>query len=144
MPKRAFITGINGQDGSYLTEFLIGKGYEVHGIVRRTSTFNRGRLDEVWSDPQLSETRLFLHYGDLADTSSLTRLLAELQPDEIYNLAAQSHVRVSFETPEYTLDANITGAVRLLEAMRNANVKPRFYQASSSEMYGKVREVPQT
>ena len=144
MPKRALITGITGQDGSYLTEFLVEKGYEVHGVVRRTSTFNRGRLDAVWSDPQLSDTRLFLHYGDLGDTSSLTRLLARIQPDEIYNLAAQSHVRVSFDTPEYTLDANVTGAVRLLEAMRDANVNPRFYQASSSEMYGKVREVPQT
>jgi GDPmannose 4,6-dehydratase len=144
MPKRALITGITGQDGSYLTEFLVEKGYEVHGVVRRTSTFNRGRLDAVWSDPQLSDTRLFLHYGDLGDTSSLTRLLARIQPDEIYNLAAQSHVRVSFDTPEYTLDANVTGAVRLLEAMRDANVNPRFYQASSSEMYGKVLEVPQT
>lgn len=144
MPKKALITGITGQDGSYLTEFLIGKGYEVHGIVRRTSTFNRGRLDAVWSDPQLSDTRVFLHYGDLADSSSLRGLLAKIQPDEIYNLAAQSHVRVSFDTPEYTLDTNITGAVRLLEAMRDANVSPRFYQASSSEMYGKVREVPQT
>jgi GDPmannose 4,6-dehydratase len=144
MPKRALITGITGQDGSYLAEFLVEKGYEVHGIVRRTSTFNRGRLDAVWSDPQLSDTRLFLHYGDLADTSSLTRLLARVQPEEIYNLAAQSHVRVSFDTPEYTLDANVTGAVRLLEAMRDANVNPRFYQASSSEMYGKVLEVPQT
>jgi GDPmannose 4,6-dehydratase len=144
MPKRALITGITGQDGSYLTEFLVEKGYEVHGVVRRTSTFNRGRLDAVWSDPQLSDTRLFLHYGDLGDTSSLTRLLARIQPDEIYNLAAQSHVRVSFDTPEYTLDANVTGAVRLLEAMRDANVNPRFYQASSSEMYGKALEIPQT
>ena len=144
MPMRALITGITGQDGSYLTEFLLGKGYEVHGLVRRTSTFNRGRLDAVWSDPQLSETRLFLHYGDLGDSGSFTRWLAQIQPDEIYNLAAQSHVRVSFDNPEYTLDANVTGTVRLLEAIRNLGLKPRFYQASSSEMYGKVREIPQT
>jgi GDPmannose 4,6-dehydratase len=144
MPKKAFITGITGQDGSYLTEFLLAKGYEVHGIVRRSSTFNRGRLDYVWSDPQRSETRMFLHYGDLGDASSLARLLVKLKPDEIYNLAAQSHVRVSFDCPEYTLDANVTGTVRLLEAIRDSDLKPRFYQASSSEMYGKVRDVPQT
>jgi GDPmannose 4,6-dehydratase len=144
MPKKAFITGITGQDGSYLTELLLSKGYEVHGIVRRASTFNRGRLDSVWSDPQLTDTRMFLHYGDLGDASSLARLLVRLQPDEVYNLAAQSHVRVSFDNPEYTLDANVTGTVRLLEAIRDSNLKPRFYQASSSEMYGKVREIPQT
>jgi GDPmannose 4,6-dehydratase len=143
-PKRALITGITGQDGSYLTEFLLEKGYEVHGMVRRTSTFNRGRLDAVWSDPQLSETRLFLHYGDLGDSGSMMRWLVRFQPDEIYNLAAQSHVRVSFDNPEYTLDANVTGTMRLLEAIRESGLKTRFYQASSSEMYGKVREVPQT
>src|SRR5215831_16098985 len=136
MPKRALITGITGQDGSYLTEFLLEKGYEVHGVVRRASTFNRGRLDGVWSDPQLSETRLFLHYGDLSDSGSMMRWLAKFQPDEIYNLAAQSHVRVSFDNPEYTMDANVTGTVRLLEAMRELGLKSKFYQASSSEMYG--------
>jgi len=138
------ITGITGQDGSYLAEFLLGKGYEVHGIVRRASTFNRGRLDAVWSDPHLSHTRLFLHYGDLSDSASLTRILVQIQPDEIYNLAAQSHVRVSFDNPEYTMDVNATGTLRLLEALRDSELKPRFYQASSSEMYGKVMEVPQT
>lgn len=144
MAKKAFLTGITGQDGSYLAEFLLSKGYEVHGIVRRTSTFNRSRLDAVWSDPQLADTRLFLHYGDLSDSGSMTRLLLRIQPDEIYNLGAQSHVRVSFDNPEYTLDVNLTGTVRLLEAIRDTGIHPRFYQASSSEMYGKVREVPQT
>ena len=144
MTKKALITGINGQDGSYLAEFLLGKGYEVHGIVRRSSTFNRGRLDAVWTDPQWSGTRLFLHYGDLGDSGSLARLLLRIQPAEVYNLAAQSHVRVSFDAPEYTVDANFTGTVRLLEAIRGAGIQTRFYQASSSEMYGKVRETPQT
>jgi GDPmannose 4,6-dehydratase len=144
MAKKALITGVTGQDGSYLTELLLQKGYEVHGIVRRASTFNRGRLDEVWSDPQLSGTRLFLHYGDLGDSGSLTRLLLNVHPDEIYNLGAQSHVRVSFDSPEYTLDVNATGTLRLLEAIRDAGLKPRFYQASSSEMYGLVQAVPQT
>jgi GDPmannose 4,6-dehydratase len=143
MSKKALITGITGQDGSYLAELLLGKGYEVHGIVRRASTFNRGRLDGIYSDPQLSETRLFLHYGDLGD-GSLVRLLHRLQPEEIYNLGAQSHVRVSFDNPEYTADVNATGTVRLLEAIRESGIKARFYQASSSEMYGLVREVPQT
>ena len=121
----------------------MSKGYEVHGIVRRASTFNRGRLDEIYSDPQLSETHLFLHYGDLTD-GSLVRLLDRVKPDEIYNLGAQSHVRVSFDNPEYTSDVNGTGTVRLLEAIRESGIKPRFYQASSSEMYGLVQEVPQT
>ncbi|MGH7951209.1 MAG: GDP-mannose 4,6-dehydratase [Limisphaerales bacterium] len=143
MAKRALITGITGQDGSYLAELLLNKGYEVHGIVRRASTFNRSRLDGIYSDPQLSETRLFLHYGDLGD-GSLVRLLERIQPDEIYNLGAQSHVRVSFDNPEYTTDVNATGTIRLLEAIRESGGKPRFYQASSSEMYGMVREVPQT
>jgi GDPmannose 4,6-dehydratase len=142
--KKALITGITGQDGSYLAEFLLGKGYEVHGIVRRASTFNRGRLDAIWSDPQLSETRLLLHYGDLSDSGSITRLLLQVQPDEIYNLGAQSHVRVSFDNAEYSMDVNATGTIRLLEAIRSSSLKPRFYQASSSEMYGKVREIPQT
>jgi GDPmannose 4,6-dehydratase len=144
MAKKALITGITGQDGSYLAEFLLDKGYEVHGIVRRASTFNRARLDAVWSDPQLSDTRLFLHYGDLCDSSSLSRLLLHVQPDEIYNLGAQSHVRVSFDTPEYTMDVVATGTIRLLQAIHDSRLKPRFYQASSSEMYGQVHEVPQT
>jgi GDPmannose 4,6-dehydratase len=143
MAKKALITGITGQDGSYLAELLLSKGYEVHGIVRRASTFNRGRLDDVYSDPQLNETRLFLHYGDLTD-GSLVRLLDRVKPDEIYNLGAQSHVRVSFDNPEYTTDVNATGTVRLLEAIRESGINPRFYQASSSEMYGLVREVPQS
>jgi GDPmannose 4,6-dehydratase len=143
MPKKALITGITGQDGSYLAELLLSKGYEVHGIVRRTSTFNRGRLDPIYSDPQIEGTRLFLHYGDLTEGSSLVRLLAKLGPEEIYNLGAQSHVRVSFDNPEYTTDTNATGTTRLLEAIRESGIKPRFYQASSSEMYGKVQAVPQ-
>jgi GDPmannose 4,6-dehydratase len=143
MVKKALITGITGQDGSYLAEFLLDKAYEVHGIVRRSSSFNRGRLDGIWSDPQLSDTRLFLHYGDLCDSGSISRLLAQVQPGEIYNLAAQSHVRVSFDNPEYSMDVNATGTLRLLEAIRDSGVKVRFYQASSSEMYGKVLEVPQ-
>ena len=143
MAKKALITGITGQDGSYLAELLLAKGYEVHGIVRRASTFNRGRLDGVYSDPQLTGTRLFLHYGDLTD-GSLVRLLDRVQPDEIYNLGAQSHVRVSFDNPEYTADVNATGTVRLLEAIRESGINPRFYQASSSEMYGLVRETPQS
>jgi GDPmannose 4,6-dehydratase len=144
MAKKALITGITGQDGSYLAELLLGKGYEVHGIVRRASTFNRSRLDGIFSDPQSEGTRLFLHYGDLGESGSLSRLLARIQPDEIYNLGAQSHVRVSFDTPEYTMDVTATGALRLLEAIRESGLRPRFYQASSSEMYGKVRQVPQS
>src|ERR1700759_5216952 len=116
--KRALITGITGQDGSYLAEFLLGKGYEVHGIIRRASTFNTGRLDAIYSDPHSAQSRLFLHYGDLSDASALARLLGRIQPDEIYNLAAQSHVRVSFDSPEYTADITATGSVRLLEAIR--------------------------
>jgi GDPmannose 4,6-dehydratase len=143
MPKKALITGITGQDGSYLAELLLSKGYEVHGIVRRSSSFNRGRIDPIYSDPQLQSTKLFLHYGDLSEGSSLVRLLDKLGPEEIYNLAAQSHVRVSFDNPEYSTDVNATGTVRLLEAIRESGIRPRFYQASSSEMYGKVREVPQ-
>ena len=143
MPKKALITGITGQDGSYLAELLLSKGYEVHGIVRRSSSFNRGRIDPIYSDPQLQSTKLFLHYGDLSEGSSLVRLLDKLGPEEIYNLAAQSHVRVSFDNPEYSTDVNATGTVRLLEAIRESGIKPRFYQASSSEMFGKVREVPQ-
>jgi GDPmannose 4,6-dehydratase len=138
------ITGITGQDGSYLAELLLSKGYEVHGIVRRASSFNRQRLDAIYEDPKFHEVRLFLHYGDLGESGSLTRLLHSIQPDEVYNLAAQSHVRVSFDAPEYTLDIGGTGTLRLLEAIRQTGQNPRFYQASSSEMYGKVREIPQT
>lgn len=144
MAKKALITGITGQDGSYLAELLLDKGYEVHGIVRRASTFNRNRIDPIFSYMQERKARLFLEYGDLSDGSGLARLLAKIQPDEIYNLAAQSHVRVSFDVPEYTTDVTGTGTVRLLEAIRQVGLKPRFYQASSSEMYGKVLEVPQT
>ena len=144
MAKRALITGITGQDGSYLAELLLGKGYEVHGIIRRASTFNTGRLEEIYADPHMVKARLFLHYGDLSDASGLSRLLGEVRPEEIYNLAAQSHVRVSFDSPEYTTDVTASGTVRLLEAMRQSDLKARFYQASSSEMYGKVREIPQS
>ena len=143
MSKKALITGITGQDGSYLAELLLAKGYEVHGIKRRASTFNTGRLDHLYSDADAQKQNLHLHFGDLADASALARLLAKVQPDEIYNLAAQSHVRVSFDVPEYTTDITATGAIRLLEAIREVGIKPRFYQASSSEMYGKVIEVPQ-
>jgi GDPmannose 4,6-dehydratase len=143
MSKKALITGITGQDGSYLAELLLGKGYEVHGLIRRASTFNTGRLESIYADPHNSKTRLFLHYGDLSDASGLSRLLTEIKVDEIYNLAAQSHVRVSFDSPEYTTDIGATGTVRLLEAIRESRITPRFYQASSSEMYGMVREIPQ-
>src|SRR5438874_6084692 len=144
MAKKALITGITGQDGSYLAELLLSKGYEVHGIIRRASTFNTGRLEHIYSDPHLSKTALRLHYGDLSDASSLARLISKIMPEEIYNLASQSHVRVSFDGPENTTDITGTGAVRLLEAIRETGINPRFYQASSSEMYGKVQEVPQT
>jgi GDPmannose 4,6-dehydratase len=144
MAKKALITGITGQDGSYLAELLLSKNYEVHGIIRRASTFNTGRLDPIYSDPHSGKSRLFLHYGDLSDASALARLIGRVQPEEIYNLAAQSHVRVSFDSPEYTTDITATGTIRLLEAIREAGIRPRFYQASSSEMYGMVREVPQT
>jgi GDPmannose 4,6-dehydratase len=141
-PKRALITGITGQDGSYLAELLLGKGYEVHGIIRRSSSFNTGRIDHLYIDPH-EETRLFLHYGDLTDDSSLHRLVTKIKPDEIYNLAAQSHVRVSFDQPVYTIDTVMQGTVKLLETIREEGIKTRFYQASSSEMYGKVLETPQ-
>jgi GDPmannose 4,6-dehydratase len=142
--KKALITGITGQDGSYLADLLVAKGYEVHGIIRRASTFNTARIDHLYQDPHVNGVRLFLHYGDLSDSVSLTKLLYELQPDEVYNLGAQSHVRVSFDIPEYTADVTGVGTIRILEAIRESGVKPRFYQASSSEMYGKVQEVPQT
>lgn len=144
--KRALITGITGQDGSYLTEILLDKGYEVHGIVRRASNFNTQRIDHLYEGPQEVGRRLILHYGDLSDSSALVKLLYELAPDEIYNLGAQSHVRVSFDIPESTGDIVGMGAVRILEAIREANLvkKCRYYQASSSEMFGKVQEIPQT
>ncbi len=144
MAKKALITGITGQDGSYLAEMLLAKGYEVHGIIRRASTFNTGRLEPIYADPHAGQNRLFLHYGDLSDASVIARLVGKIQPAEIYNLAAQSHVRVSFDSPEYTTDITATGVVRLLEAIRETGIKPRFYQASSSEMFGKVQAVPQT
>jgi GDPmannose 4,6-dehydratase len=144
MGKIALITGITGQDGSYLAELLLTKGYEVHGLIRRASTFNTARLNHIYSDPHQLGASLKLHYGDLSDASALARLLGKIHPDEIYNLAAQSHVRVSFDVPEYTADITGTGAVRILEAIRETGISPRFYQASSSEMYGKVQEVPQT
>jgi GDPmannose 4,6-dehydratase len=145
--KSALITGITGQDGSYLTELLLEKGYEVHGIIRRTSTFNTDRIDHVYQDPHLEDTRLFLHYGDLTDGTSLRRLLEKIQPNEVFNLGAQSHVRISFDEPEYTVDAVGVGTLRLLEALRDYQQRTgqeiRFYQAGSSEMFGLVQEVPQ-
>jgi GDPmannose 4,6-dehydratase len=143
MAKKALVTGITGQDGSYLAELLLAKGYEVHGIIRRASTFNTGRLDPIYDDPHSDTRRLVLHYGDLSDASALARLIGRIQPEEIYNLAAQSHVRVSFDAPEYTTDITGTGTIRLLEAIRETGIQPRFYQASSSEMFGKVQEIPQ-
>jgi len=143
--KRALITGITGQDGSYLAEFLLEKGYEVHGIKRRASSFNTERIDHIYEDPHLENKRFRLHYGDLTDTSNLTRILQEVQPDEVYNLGAQSHVAVSFEAPEYTADVDAIGTLRLLEAIRFLGLekKTRFYQASTSELYGLVQEIPQ-
>lgn len=143
--KKAIITGITGQDGSYLAEFLLEKGYEVHGIIRRSSSFNTRRIDHLYKDPHEKNVRLFLHYGDMTDSTNLIRLLQEIQPDELYNLAAQSHVRVSFETAEYTANADALGTLRLLEAIRLLGLekKTKFYQASTSELYGKVVEIPQ-
>ena len=144
MSKKALITGITGQDGSYLADLLLAKGYEVHGVIRRTSTFTTGRIDHLYTNPEIYGQKLFLHHGDLADAVQMTKLIYELKPDEIYNLAAQSHVRVSFDIPEYTADVTGVGVIRLLEALRETGVNARFYQASSSEMYGKVQEIPQT
>ncbi|PPS39957.1 GDP-mannose 4,6-dehydratase [Chroococcidiopsis sp. TS-821] len=145
--KRALITGITGQDGSYLSEFLLEQGYEVHGIIRRTSTFNTDRIDHIYEDPHKEGVKLFLHYGDLTDGTTLRRILEETQPTEIYNLGAQSHVRVSFDSPEYTVDSVAMGTLRLLEAIRDyqqrTGIEVRFYQAGSSEMFGLVQEVPQ-
>lgn len=146
MIKKALITGVTGQDGSYLAEFLLGKGYEVHGIKRRASSFNTQRIDHIYQDPHLDYKDFILHYGDLTDTSNLTRILQEVQPDEVYNLGAQSHVAVSFEAPEYTADTDAMGTLRMLEAIRILGLekKTRFYQASTSELYGLVQETPQT
>jgi len=140
---KALITGITGQDGSYLAEFLLEKGYEVHGIIRRASTFNTGRIDHLYKDPHINGVRLFLHYGDIADSTNLIKLLYRIQPDEVYHLAAQSHVRVSFDIPEYTGNVTALSTVRILEAIRETGMKSKFYQASSSEMFGKVIETPQ-
>ena len=144
--KKAIITGVTGQDGSYLAEFLLEKGYEVHGIKRRASLFNTGRIDHIYEAPHNDNSRFPLHYGDLTDSSNLTRIISEVQPDEIYNLGAQSHVAVSFEAPEYTADVDAMGTLRLLEAIRFLGLdnKTRFYQASTSELYGLVQEIPQT
>jgi GDPmannose 4,6-dehydratase len=144
MTKKALITGVTGQDGSYLAELLLAKGYEVHGIIRRASTFNTSRLEHLYADPHANQTALKLHHGDLSDASALARLISRIEPDEIYNLAAQSHVRVSFDCPEYTTDITATGTVRLLETIRKTSIKTRFYQASSSEMFGMAQQVPQT
>jgi len=141
--KKALITGITGQDGSYLAELLLSKDYEVHGVIRRASTFNTERIDHLYQDPHINGVRLFLYYGDLADSTNLIKLLYRIQPDEIYHLAAQSHVRVSFDIPEYTGDVTGLGTIRILEAIRETGLKAKFYQASSSEMYGKAQEVPQ-
>jgi GDPmannose 4,6-dehydratase len=144
MTKRALITGITGQDGSYLAELLLEKGYEVHGVIRRSSSFNTQRIDHIYRDAHDPKSRLFLLHGDLSDSSALNTILRNVVPDEIYNLGAQSHVRVSFDTPEYTTDVTALGTIRILEAIREVGIKPKFYQASSSEMYGKVAETPQS
>jgi len=141
---KAIITGITGQDGSYLAEILLEKGYEVHGIIRRSSSFNTGRIDHLYNNPEILNKRLFLHYGDLVDTSSLHRILEKVQPDEIYNLAAQSHVKVSFDLPDYTAQVDALGTLRFLDAIREMGIKTKFYQASTSELFGKVQEVPQS
>ncbi len=141
--KKALITGITGQDGSYLAELLLAKGYEVHGIIRRASTFNTSRINNLYEDPHINGVHMFLHYGDIADSTNLIKLLYRIQPDEVYHLAAQSHVRVSFDIPEYTGDVTGLGTVRILEAIREVGLKTRYYQAGSSEMYGLVQEVPQ-
>ncbi|WP_028328581.1 GDP-mannose 4,6-dehydratase [Brachyspira alvinipulli] len=142
--KKALITGITGQDGSYLAELLLEKGYEIHGIIRRSSSFNTERIDHLYKDPHINDVRMFLHYGDLSDSSNLSRLLEKIEPDEIYNLAAQSHVRVSFDMPEYTADVVGLGTIRILDAIKETQIKTKFYQASTSELYGKVVETPQT
>ena len=143
MTKKALITGITGQDGSYLAELLLQKGYEVHGIIRRSSSFNTGRIDHLYNDPEILGKKLFLHYGDVTDTSNLNRILERIHPGEIYNLAAQSHVKVSFELPEYTAEVDAIGTVRFLDAIREVGIKPKFYQASTSELFGKAQQIPQ-
>ncbi|NLK49087.1 MAG: GDP-mannose 4,6-dehydratase [Candidatus Cloacimonetes bacterium] len=142
--KKAFITGITGQDGSYLAELLLDKGYEVHGMIRRASSFNTQRIDHIYEDPHNKDVRLFLHYGDLCDSSNLNRLLEKIAPDEIYNLGAQSHVQVSFEVPEYSAEVDALGTLRILDAIKDTRIPARFYQASTSELFGKVQEIPQT
>ena len=142
--KKALITGITGQDGSYLAELLIEKGYEVHGIIRRASSFNTKRIDHLYKDPHKKNVKMFLHYGDMTDSSNLNRILEKVQPDEIYNLAAQSHVQVSFEVPEYTAEVDGVGVLRFLDAIKETEINTKFYQASTSELYGKVQEIPQT
>ena len=144
--KTAFITGVTGQDGAYLAEFLLAKGYHVHGLKRRASSFNTDRVDHLYQDPHESDVKFTLHYGDLTDATNLIRIIKEIQPDEIYNLAAQSHVAVSFETPEYTANSDALGTLRILEAIRILGLekKTKFYQASTSELFGKVQETPQT
>ena len=142
--KKALITGITGQDGSYLAELLLEKGYEVHGMVRRSSSFNTGRIDHLYNDSDILNKRMFLHYGDLTDSSNLNRLLEKIQPNEIYNLGAQSHVQVSFEVPEYTAEVDAIGTLRFLDAIKDTGVKTKFYQASTSELFGKAQEVPQS
>ncbi len=144
MSKKALITGITGQDGSYLAELLLDKGYEVHGIIRRASSFNTGRIDHLYKDRHTKDIKLFLHYGDVTDSSNLNRLLEKTHPDEIYNLAAQSHVKVSFDVPEYTAEVDAIGTLRFLDAIKETGIKTKFYQASTSELYGKVQEIPQT
>ena len=141
--KKALITGITGQDGSYLAEFLLKKGYEVHGIIRRSSSFNTERIDHLYKDLHTNNVKLFLHYGDLSDGSNVSQLLRKIKPNEVYNLGAQSHVRVSFDIPEYTADVDGIGTLRILDAIKDSGIKTKFYQASSSELYGKVQEIPQ-
>jgi GDPmannose 4,6-dehydratase len=143
MSKKALISGITGQDGSYLAEILLKKGYEVHGIIRRSSSFNTGRIEHLMMDKKIMNKSFFLYHGDITDTSNLNRLLEKIKPDEIYNLAAQSHVKVSFEVPEYTAEVDAIGTLRFLDAIRETGIKTKFYQASTSELYGKVQEVPQ-
>ncbi len=144
MSKVALITGITGQDGSYLAELLLEKGYEVHGVIRRSSSFNTGRIDHIYNDPKYAGSKFFLHYGDVTDTSNINRLLEKIGPAEIYNLAAQSHVKVSFEVPEYTAEVDAVGTLRFLDAIRETGIVTKFYQASTSELYGKVQEIPQS
>ncbi|HBO16897.1 MAG: GDP-D-mannose dehydratase [Candidatus Moranbacteria bacterium GW2011_GWE2_35_2-] len=141
--KKALITGITGQDGSYLAELLLEKGYEVHGIIRRSSSFNTGRINHLYKDPHLNNVRLFLHYGDLSDGSNISRIIEKIKPDEIYNLAAQSHVKVSFDVPKYTADVTGIGTLRILDAIKESGIKTKFYQASTSELFGLVQETPQ-